>query len=34
MQNILNTYDNTIRSKLKYFCHIESHAKSLQFQIF
>ena len=34
MQNILNTYDNTIRSKLKYFCHIESHSKSLQFQIF
>ena len=28
MQNILNTYDNTIRSKLKYFCHIESHCKS------
>ena len=27
MQNILNTYDNTIRSKLKYFCHIESHCK-------
>ena len=33
MQNILNTYNNTIRSKLKYFCHIESHSKSLQFQI-
>ena len=34
MQNILNTYDNTIRSKLKYFCHIESHSKSLQSQTF
>ena len=28
MQNILNNYNNTIRSKLKYFCHIESHYKS------
>ena len=31
---ILNTYNNTIISKLKYFCHIERHSKSLQFQIF